>query len=260
MNKQDFYAALRSDKRVFGTSIGTNQVATMEHLIRAIQSHGLSDAQAAYVFATAYHEPGPRSRMVPNRENMNYSSARQLVRVWPSRFNATNAAAFVNAPQALANKVYNGRLGNRKGTNDGWIYRGGGLDHTTGRENYRKNSAYTGVDLVAHPERILEPAVAADCIVSGMVSGRYTGKKLAHYINDKQTDFINARRIINGASRYEREKVEPWVKGYAEAFLSAIEDGGGITAAKAPTLPPAPRKTGWGDVLAAILKLFGARK
>lgn len=71
-------------------------------------------------------------------ENLNYSSQR-LVQVWPNRFPSINAATpFAHNPQALANKVYNGRMGNEIGSDDGWRFRGGGPMQLTGRVNYTK--------------------------------------------------------------------------------------------------------------------------
>ncbi len=70
-------------------------------------------------------------------ENLNYS-AKRLLAVWPSRFKTrARAQAYANNPQALANFVYGGRLGNDR-DNDGWLYRGSGLIMTTGESNYEE--------------------------------------------------------------------------------------------------------------------------
>lgn len=83
-------------------------------------------------------------------EGLNYTTAARLVAVWPSRFNLTgtggkkNAKNFVKNSRALANEVYNGRMGNRPGTDDGYNFRGGGFIQLTGRENYQLYSNYCG--------------------------------------------------------------------------------------------------------------------
>ncbi|WP_287363128.1 glycoside hydrolase family 19 protein [Mesorhizobium sp.] len=91
-------------------------------------------------------------------ENLRYS-AKRLTQVWPNRFpTLASAQPFANNPQALANKVYGGRMGNT-GPNDGWLYRGRGPKQITGKDNYRQLGRMIGVDLVKDPDALLDPAI-----------------------------------------------------------------------------------------------------
>lgn len=58
-----------------------------------------------------------------------------------------------------------------------------------------------GLDIVADPDNALDPKAAAYIMFEGMLNGTFTGKKLADYFNAKTTDWLNARRIINGTDR-----------------------------------------------------------
>ncbi len=88
-------------------------------------------------------------------ENLNYKAAR-LCAVWPSRFpTIADAEPFANNPVALANKVYNGRMGNVVGSNDGYDFRGAGFIQLTGREIAEQYGAYVGnVDTADLMERV----------------------------------------------------------------------------------------------------------
>jgi predicted chitinase len=59
------------------------------------------------------------------------------------------------------------RLGNTA-EDDGFKYRGGGLIQLTGRANYARYGAKVGADLIAHPELINVPRVAAAVAVEYM--------------------------------------------------------------------------------------------
>jgi predicted chitinase len=92
---------------------------------------------------------------------LSFRSAERIRSLWPSRFpTAADAVPYVNAPQSLAEAVYNGRFGNID-PGDGWRYRGRGLSLLRGREEYARYSAIVGLDLVANPDWALIPAVGA---------------------------------------------------------------------------------------------------
>lgn len=104
-------------------------------------------------------------------ESLNYSADR-MAAVWPARYalqpvskpprpNATAVRLAYN-PQALANNVYAGRLGNGdEASGDGWRYRGRGWMQVTGRYNYKTIGNRLGVDLESNPEKMEEALIAA---------------------------------------------------------------------------------------------------
>lgn len=101
----------------------------------ALPAHGLTTkVRLCHFMAQVSHECGGGTIV---EENLNHTRTSTIVKAWPSRFNATTAAPYVRNPRALANKVYNGRMGNRQRTDDGWNYRGRGLIQITGRDGYR---------------------------------------------------------------------------------------------------------------------------
>lgn len=93
-------------------------------------------------------------------ESMNYS-AKRLMQVWPRRFpTLASTNLYAGKPQAIANLVYGGRMGNTE-PGDGWRFIGRGCAQITGRANYAEMSAAVGVDLIANPDAATEPGVMA---------------------------------------------------------------------------------------------------
>lgn len=80
-------------------------------------------------------------------------------------------------------------------------YYGRGFVQLTWDYNYKKYGELLGIDLLTCPELALKPDVALFVLVHGFKTGGFTGKKIADYINDHATDFINARRCINGTDK-----------------------------------------------------------
>lgn len=118
-----------------------------------------NDLVVAHFMAQVSHECDAGLEVV---ENLNYS-AQGLMRTWPRRFDEAKANRFAHQPQAIANEVYNNRMGNEPGSNDGWNYRGRGAAQTTGRENYEKLGEIMGVDLVGDPNLVNSPDLFLEC-------------------------------------------------------------------------------------------------
>lgn len=272
MDRAAFYAVLRSRANtLFGTSLTRPQVTTLDLILDEGERRGLPLAHLAYVLATPYHEVGAALR--PLVENLNYTSAARIRAVWPSRFRTDAAAApYVRNPQALANLVYGGRLGN-KSPNDGWTYRGRSLAQITGRENYARFSRLLGVDLVGNPELALEPAIAVAILFEGMVKGLFSGKKLADYQAGVGFDYRAARAIINADVKANGDRIA----GYARAFEAALRTAGygatppliAASPVEAPVAPPAspqpptetPKQaTGWLAAFGNFITLIFSRR
>lgn len=97
-------------------------------------------------------------------ENLRYTTAAAMMRAWPRRFpTVASCAPFLRNPKALANKVYNGRLGNRIGTDDGWNNRGTGLLQQTGAYNMARLAEKMGVTVEQIREMLVSKDHALEC-------------------------------------------------------------------------------------------------
>ncbi len=99
---------------------------------------------------------------------------------------------------------------------NGHVYYGRGLVQLTWDYNYKTMGELLNIDLLNHPELALDAKNAVQIMFEGMERGTFTGKKLSTYLNNTKTDYVNARRIINGTDRASL------IAGYADAFHEAI--------------------------------------
>ncbi|NTW10603.1 MAG: carboxypeptidase [Chlorobiaceae bacterium] len=77
-------------------------------------------------------------------------------------------------------------------------YYGRGYVQLTWKNNYEKYSRLLGIDLVNTPDLAMDCKAALFVLVHGFKTGTFTGRKITDYISSNHTDFINARRCING--------------------------------------------------------------
>lgn len=107
-------------------------------LERLLPDYDINTPQRVAAFiAQCAHESG-NFRVL--KENLNYR-APTLRKIFPKYFPtdamAAQFAAMPNKQEAIANKVYGGRMGNGpEETGDGWRYCGRGLIQLTGKNNY----------------------------------------------------------------------------------------------------------------------------
>lgn len=124
-----------------------------------------NDLVVAHAMAQFSHECGAGTEVI---ENLNYRAA-QLLKQWPRHFTNDQAMQMQHNPRAIADQAYNGRMGNRVGTDDGWNYRGRGASQTTGRDGYAALGKATGLDLINHPELVNDPNHFLECGVADFV-------------------------------------------------------------------------------------------
>lgn len=172
------------------------------------------DRMASFLAQTGY-ESGQYNRL---EENLNYTTAARLTRVWPRRFpDEASAMPYVNNPQKLANMVYANRMGNGDAqSDDGYRFRGRGIIQLTGRSNYDSAGEAMGVDLIAAPELLAEPKWAA------LSAGWFWQSRGLNELADDRThdndleDFSRITRRINGGVAGLKDRFELFKRVYAE--------------------------------------------
>ncbi len=132
--------------------------------------------RVASFLAQTSHESGGYKLL---SENLNYKAA-TLAACWPNRFAELGkdkkpkrgdkgiliptklAQSIAGKPELIANLVYSSRMGNGPAeSGEGWKFRGRGAKQLTGKDNYRRCGEALNLDLVNHPDLLLEPLNAA---------------------------------------------------------------------------------------------------
>ncbi len=192
LNRTTFFAYLR--KAPFGGRLTRLQVNGLTALLDFWEREGNGDIrQAAYVFATAFHETAALMQPIHERGSRDY-------------FNQYE-------PTTTKGRA----LGNTQ-PGDGFRYRGRGLVQLTGRRNYALFSRQLGLDLVADPDQTLRPQISVRILFDGMMDGAFTGRRLSQYFTASREDPVGARAVVNGSDKAQL------IASYYRQFLGAFEN------------------------------------
>ena len=140
--------------------------------------------QIQYIIATAEHETGGTFEAISEKGGKKYLSRMYDPVLGKTQWHRDRAMKMGNTEQG-----------------DGVKYKGRGLVQLTWKVNYAKYGKILGIDLVNNPDLALDLDVAVYILVHGMKHGVFTGRNLDKYINENGTNFIDARRIINGTDK-----------------------------------------------------------
>jgi predicted chitinase len=153
-----------------------------------------------------------------------------------------------NHPRAWFNKNYGGEDGNRPGTSDGYAFRGRGYVQTTHAGRYAELSHRLGLPdvpvldggkpildahgkakmepaLIADPDRLAEPKLAAQALVYGVKHNLFTQNAAAAI--DKtippgrrpgEVDFYHARALVNGIVQAQAQTIANHATDYAQVL------------------------------------------
>lgn len=177
----------------FNGKISPSQEGGINVIVNEYNRRGWEERSwLAYILATVYHETA--KTMQPIEE---YGKGRGRLYGKKIKMNGK--------PYIVPDKIYYGR----------------GYTQNTWYENYLKLTTEAKKqgkdwDFINRPELLLQPQPSIWATFEAMSKGWYTGKRLGNYLNDVTTDFVNARKIINGLDKAKL------ISEYAEKFYSNI--------------------------------------
>jgi hypothetical protein len=181
-------------EELFNAKIASCQIEGLNVILDEYNRRGWEERSwLAYILATVYHETA--KTMQPIEE---YGKGKGRMYGKKVKMNGE--------PYIVPDKIYYGR----------------GYTQTTWYDNYLKLTTEAkkqgkDLDFLNRPELLLQPEPSIWATFEAMSKGWYTGKRLVNYLNDVTTDFVNARKIINGLDKAEL------ISGYAEEFYSNLK-------------------------------------
>lgn len=160
--------------------------------------------RVAHFLAQIAHETGGFRSLV---ESTRYTKPEILVKLFRNVHGLEHAQRLVAAgPVAIGNTIYANKLGNGGvDSGDGYRFRGRGFLMNTGRAHYLEVKLSTGVDVIADPDLLGRPPVAAKAAAVFWRDQHLNAAADADSVDE-------ATRIVNGAKMVGAEARREWAK------------------------------------------------
>jgi len=174
-----------------------------------VKHYELSPERGAHLLGQASHESAGFKLV---RESLYYSTPERIQAVWPSRFaTVEDAKPYAKNPDALAGKVYSGRMGN-KTEEQAALFCGRGFLQLTGHDNYKSFASEMGLSKVMTDPKLLEEDYAFETALWFFKSNNLW-KICDEGVNDDTIKRLT--RKINGGYTGLDHRVEETNKVYA---------------------------------------------
>jgi predicted chitinase len=223
------WSGVKSAGSYVAQKVTASAAAIKASLLKALAAAGITQpTEQAMFMAQMDTESGGFKSL---NENLNYQPER-LYQVFPKYFNGPADAAQVaqGGPEAIANRIYGNRMGN-KDPGDGFKYRGRGVIQLTGKANYEKFGQILGIDLVNNPDMASDPAVASKIAIA------YWKNRVPEQAA-QQGDVKSVTKAINGGYNGladRQSKFQMYLQQAKSGQLAAAAGAaGGAAAAGAP--------------------------
>lgn len=178
---------------MFGGRLLQSQIDGIETILTTIKTAGIGDdRKTAYMLATVFHECAKTMQPITEfGKGAGHDYGKKL---------KMGGGPGHRIPYITPDKLYYGR----------------GYVQLTWFENYQSMGKLLQIPLLDNPELALAPQTAARIMIKGMTGGLFTGASLGMYFTNTKTDWINARKIINGLDAAEA------IAGYAQVFYKGL--------------------------------------
>lgn len=182
------------------TDLTTQQKTNAKAIISALNSKGITNRfYGAALLGIVYKESGlvPRTEGGYGRTNID-----RIRTVFPTKTKGLTDDQLTEiklSDEKFFNLIYAGVAGNTQ-PGDGYKYRGRGYNQLTGRGNYQAASRHAGIDLVADPDKVNDPAVAAKVVV-GYTLDTINPDRLREYNLASLNDIQDAATAVRIAMR-----------------------------------------------------------
>ena len=188
-------------RAIFGGRLTQEQVDGINIILETMErdEFKVTDKRhAAYILATSFWETGREMKAV--KEKTDKTGEQYFFRMYDINGSRPKVA------KSLGNTI----------PGDGIKFAGRGQVQLTGRTNYTNMGKYLKLDLVNKPDLLLDTKISARVLVYGLLNGSFTGVSIKKYLKSTKTDYVNARRVVNGVDKAEE------IANIAKSFERAI--------------------------------------